>query len=295
MITNGATDITSQPSRIDRRKQVPFSAADASADIANPAVIADIANLAVIADIANLAVIADIANSAVIADIANLAVIADIGEMADICLRMSVREEATSHGTNQMGVSIQEELISEKGTVRGVRNRVRTSVSKHDNQQLCKTDEEGKIVLYSTSVSIVRSTYQNCKEVINILQNHRLRYELRDVSRNRLYQEELEGRLNEEEMTLPQLFAGGWWIGNAKRVQELNETGELSHLLENYPKIEHVSFYCEDCGGYRYVPCPKCQGTKKSTMVDSNLTSLRCTNCDKQGLTRCTSCLEQQE
>ena len=31
MITNGVTDITSQPSRIDRSEQLPFSAADASA------------------------------------------------------------------------------------------------------------------------------------------------------------------------------------------------------------------------------------------------------------------------
>ena len=30
MITNGATDITSQPSRIDGREQLLFSAADAS-------------------------------------------------------------------------------------------------------------------------------------------------------------------------------------------------------------------------------------------------------------------------
>lgn len=49
--------------------------------------------------------------------------------------------------------------------------------------------------------------------MMKILQNHRLRYELRDVSIDRQHHKELNERLSQEEAAVPQVFAGGVWLG----------------------------------------------------------------------------------
>lgn len=64
-----------------------------------------------------------------------------------------------------------------------------------------------------------------------------------------------------------------------------------------FQKID-VKSSCEKCGGYRYMPCNFCHGSKKS-LRRNNFTdefcALRCMQCDENGLLRCDLCLDQQE
>ncbi len=51
---------------------------------------------------------------------------------------------------------------------------------------------------------------------------------------------------------------------------------------------------CGYCGGYEFIPCRKCSGTKNS--IKNNFTSefkaLRCTHCNENGLEPCPACKE---
>ncbi len=72
-----------------------------------------------------------------------------------------------------------------------------------------RTLEQGTLVLYTTSMRIVRETYEKCMRVKNILQTHIVQYEERDVFMSRENQRELADRLGIEKIELPQVFADG--------------------------------------------------------------------------------------
>lgn len=100
-----------------------------------------------------------------------------------------------------------------------------------------------------------------------------------------------------------------------------NKTKNQNTLKSNFPfdKNEPVLFFCislntctficyfqkirtrsncDKCGGYRFVPCTSCHGSKKS-LHRNNFTeefcALRCMQCNENGLLRCDLCLDQQE
>lgn len=55
---------------------------------------------------------------------------------------------------------------------------------------------------------------------------------------------------------------------------------------------------CEKCGGYRFIPCNFCHGSKKSLRRNhftDEFCALRCMQCDENGLLRCDLCMDQQE
>ena len=76
-----------------------------------------------------------------------------------------------------------------------------------------KQQEKGKIVLFSTSVMIIRDTYEKCKKVRNILQTHMVKYEDHDIFMSRENQRELMDRLNCDNVDVPQVFADGQHLG----------------------------------------------------------------------------------
>src|SRR6218665_3824809 len=58
-------------------------------------------------------------------------------------------------------------------------------------------------------------------------------------------------------------------------------------------KVRGAATNCCKCGGYCYVPCPSCRGSKKSSRRNTfaeDFCALRCTNCDDNGLVRCDIC-----
>ncbi|XP_035682186.1 glutaredoxin domain-containing cysteine-rich protein 1-like isoform X2 [Branchiostoma floridae] len=195
------------------------------------------------------------------------------------------------------------EIVSRNGTVRGVKNRVRAGLahftSLTQGAQKSYSHERGRIIVYTTSMQVVRDTAEKCQKIRRILESHRVRFEERDVVMNLELQRELRARLGqtEEALTLPQVFIDGQPIGGAERLDQLNEAGELRKLLSRFEKIT-VRSLCARCGGYRYIPCTVCNGSRKS-VHRNNFTDmfrqLNCTACNENGLQRCPVCDEDME
>ena len=64
-----------------------------------------------------------------------------------------------------------------------------------------------------------------------------------------------------------------------------------------FQKIQ-VRSSCDKCGGYRFLPCTSCHGSKKSlhrNEFTEEFCALRCMQCDENGLVRCVECIDQQE
>ena len=76
-------------------------------------------------------------------------------------------------------------------------------------------DERDKIIIYTTSMRIVRQTFEDCQFVRKLFQNHRVKYEERDLFMNIQHQQELLDRLEGEveQITLPMIFIDGELIG----------------------------------------------------------------------------------
>lgn len=79
--------------------------------------------------------------------------------------------------------------------------------------QTWQEKEAGKVVLYTTTMGIVRDTYQRCLQVRQILRTHLVKYVERDVFMSREVQKEIRERLGGDEISVPQLFVEGNLIG----------------------------------------------------------------------------------
>ncbi|CAO1416773.1 unnamed protein product [Diamesa hyperborea] len=188
-------------------------------------------------------------------------------------------------------------IRSSKGTVRGVKNRVRNGIATFLQMQQTtvknyKDKDAGKVVVYTTSMGIVRSTYAKCQSVKQILRTLLVKFEERDVYMSNEYQDEVKDRMLKDEIDIPQLFVNGQHIGNADKVERLNETGELRKMLKQFKCFDSV-LTCKICGGYKLLPCPSCGGSKKSihrNHFTAEFINLRCMNCDEVGLIKCYNC-----
>lgn len=99
-------------------------------------------------------------------------------------------------------------------------------------RQNYKDKDGGKIVLYTTSMGIVRSTYTKCQTVKKILNTLMVKYEERDVFMStvsddsisqrawitlicqlQVHQQEIRERMESDEIDVPQLFVDGQYIG----------------------------------------------------------------------------------
>ncbi|KMZ08038.1 glutaredoxin domain-containing cysteine-rich protein CG12206 [Drosophila simulans] len=188
-------------------------------------------------------------------------------------------------------------IRSAKGTVRGVKNRVRNGVAaflqlQQPNVKNYMEKDLGKVVLYTTSMGIIRDTYAKCANVKKILRTLLIKFEERDVFMSVEYQQEMRERMHDETIRVPQLFVEGQHIGDADVVERLNESGELRQLLRPYKSIA-TAYTCQTCGGYRMLPCPACNGSKKSmhrNHFTAEFVALKCMNCDEVGLVKCPNC-----
>ncbi|ALC48516.1 CG12206, partial [Drosophila busckii] len=188
-------------------------------------------------------------------------------------------------------------IRSAKGTVRGVKNRVRNGVAtflqlQQPNVKSYKDKDLGKVVLYTTSMGIIRDTYAKCANVKQILRTLLIKFEERDVFMSLEYQQEMRERMQQDTIRVPQLFVEGQHIGDADTVERLNESGELRQLLRPYKSIA-TAYTCQTCGGYRLLPCPSCNGSKKSmhrNHFTAEFMALKCMNCDEVGLVKCPNC-----
>ncbi|EDW24269.1 GL23481 [Drosophila persimilis] len=194
--------------------------------------------------------------------------------------------------------STQSTIRSAKGTVRGVKNRVRNGIAtflqlqQQPNAKCYKEKDLGKVVLYTTSMGIIRDTYTKCANVKQILRTLLIKFEERDVFMSVEYQAEMRQRMQTSHVRVPQLYVEGQHIGDADTVERLNESGELRQLLKPYKSISST-YTCQTCGGYRLLPCPSCNGSKKSVHRNhftAEFVALKCMNCDEVGLVKCHNC-----
>lgn len=82
----------------------------------------------------------------------------------------------------------------------------------HPKQNYRERDA-GKVVLYSTSMGIVRETYAKCANVKQILRTLLVKFEERDIFMSSDYQQEIKDRMQSLEIQVPQLFVDGQHIG----------------------------------------------------------------------------------
>lgn len=192
-------------------------------------------------------------------------------------------------------------IKSYKGTVRGVKNRVRAGIATFtSDQRILKhfmERERGKVVVYVTTLGIIRDTYERCLRIRKILWTLLVRFEERDVFMARDTQIQLLDRLHARGITVPHVFLEGQYLGDAEVIERLNECGELRRLLQPYRKASTNSF-CNSCGGFRLLPCSACNGSKKSVHRNDftlEFVALKCSSCDESGLVKCLDCAEYKE
>jgi len=232
-------------------------------------------------------------------------------------------------GSSSEAVTRGNTIRSDRGTVRGVRNRVRAGIAtfqlKDSIQKTYAENERGRVVVYVTSLGVVREMLANCIKVRQIMRNLLVKIVEKDIFMSRGHQSELRERMEtlrtmggavvgrsptsnlnsktnsnsnclaEESVLLsvPQVFVEGQYLGNADAIERLNEAGELRKMLRPF-KCPSVTSVCRSCGGFGLLPCTVCNGSKKSVLYRNDFTqkfvALRCTACDESALVQCQSC-----
>ncbi|XP_059298669.1 uncharacterized protein At5g39865-like [Lycium ferocissimum] len=147
---------------------------------------------------------------------------------------------------------------------------------------------EDSVVIYFTSLRGIRRTFEDCYTARMILKSFRVKIDERDISMDSAYKKELQSVLGEKNVTLPQVFVKGKYIGGAEVIKQLNEVGELSKLLRGLP-LRPIGYTCEGCGDMRFLPCSNCDGSRKYFDEDEEQLK-RCPECNENGLVRCPLC-----
>ncbi|CAK7325906.1 unnamed protein product [Dovyalis caffra] len=143
------------------------------------------------------------------------------------------------------------------------------------------------IILYFTSLRIVRRTFEDCRSVRSILRGFCVPIDERDLSMDGMYLDELQEIVGSKKVTLPIVFIGGKYIGGVKEITELHESGDLKKLIGGLPLANTNA--CDSCGGLRFVLCGRCSGSHKIYTVKHGFKD--CTGCNANGLIRCPSCV----
>ncbi len=80
-----------------------------------------------------------------------------------------------------------------------------------------RKEEEGEVIVYTTSFRGVKATFEECRYVLSVLYLFRVRVTQRDVYMHKSHYTELETRLRQEDtgvkVTVPQVYISGQHIG----------------------------------------------------------------------------------
>ncbi|CAI0404682.1 unnamed protein product, partial [Linum tenue] len=122
------------------------------------------------------------------------------------------------------------------------------------------------IVLYFTSLRVVRRTFEDCYAVRSILRGFRVSIDERDLSMDGKYLGEVHEILGTSgKVALPVVLIGGRCIVGLDEIRELHESGELKQIIAGLfpPTAVAASNECDLCGGLRFVLCEECSGSHK--------------------------------
>ncbi|KAK9682528.1 hypothetical protein RND81_10G080200 [Saponaria officinalis] len=148
---------------------------------------------------------------------------------------------------------------------------------------------EDRVVVYFTSLRGIRRTFEDCYAVRMIFRGFHVFVDERDVSMDIAYRKELQELLKDEKnVSLPQVFIKGKYVGGVDMIRQLNETGDLRKILQVLP-VKDRRFVCEACGDVRFMPCSNCSGSRKVFDEDEGVAK-RCLECNENGLIRCPQC-----
>ncbi|KAK9282632.1 hypothetical protein L1049_010851 [Liquidambar formosana] len=147
---------------------------------------------------------------------------------------------------------------------------------------------EDRIVVYLTSLRGIRRTFEDCYAVRMIFRGFRVYVDERDISMDSAYRKELQSVLGEKNVSLPQVFIRGNYVGGANVIKQLHEYGELAKILDGLP-VRKPGYVCEGCGDVRFVPCSNCNGSRKVFDEEEDMPK-RCLECNENGLIRCSNC-----
>ena len=68
-------------------------------------------------------------------------------------------------------------------------------------------------MVYTTSLSAIRDTYKECRAVNLMLRGHCVMIQQKDIMLHEEYHKELKERLDDDTVTVPQVFINGHHIG----------------------------------------------------------------------------------
>ncbi|MCE3050711.1 hypothetical protein HAX54_047928 [Datura stramonium] len=144
------------------------------------------------------------------------------------------------------------------------------------------------VILYTTGLRGIRKTFEDCHSIRFLLENFRVMFFERDISMHSEFKEEL-WRILDGKVVPPRLFIKGRYIGGAEEVLTLHEQGRFRPLLEGIP-IDNFQCPCEGCAGMRFIMCFKCNGSQKIVLDDDEGESMKCPECNENGLIVCPYC-----
>lgn len=143
-------------------------------------------------------------------------------------------------------------------------------------------EDDRRVVIYYTSLRVVRRTYEDCRVVRSILNGFRVPIDERDLSMDTKFSEELQELMGNGTLILPMVYVCGLYIGGVGEIRQLHESGDLKIMMQWLPVVD--SRPCDLCGGLKFVLCQTCNGSHR-VHCDGGFNS--CTTCNVNGLVMC--------
>ncbi|XP_061362262.1 uncharacterized protein LOC133306013 [Gastrolobium bilobum] len=153
-------------------------------------------------------------------------------------------------------------------------------------EEKCPPGGDGTVIFYTTTLTGIRKTFEDCNKIRFLLQSFRVLYLERDISMHKEYRDELWSTMDGKTLP-PRLFVKGRYIGGAEEVLSLHEQGKLRKLFDGVP-MDWFNGPCDACGGIRFVLCFKCNGSHK--VIAENKETNQCPQCNENGLIVCPYC-----
>ncbi|KAJ7557578.1 hypothetical protein O6H91_05G132900 [Diphasiastrum complanatum] len=161
-------------------------------------------------------------------------------------------------------------------------------VNLSDFEKLIPPRGENRVVLYATSSSESRKTYEDCNLVRQILCSYNLDMDERDLSLHPEFKHELQIILQKTStVSVPRLFIKGRHIGGVEEVCLLHTAKALERLLQIFSS-EYIKALCVCCGGTRTLQCLGCNGMCLIKTEEGDVIS--CSECEKKGWIMCPIC-----